>query len=236
MPDPGEVRDGLVWTGTNWVPLKPASEAAPRESRASREAAQNSNARGDGGPAQCPECGKDDRVSRLSGFIDRSTHTTQGKANTLAVGVSTGGVGAGAGRTKFEATTESRLVERLKPPPLRGDTRWVPLLIGFGLLFPAALLLSGDGTKSAGAIVLSVLLLVSGCVVLLPAAIEMWLPSVSQRETWQQGLGALRGAFYCERDDVAFLPGSSSAMPVEELVTEVFKPYEQAPPRRLTPW
>ena len=236
MPDPGEVRDGLVWTGTNWVPLKPASQETPRESRASREAAQDSKAQGNNGPAQCPECGKDDRVSRLSGFIDRSTHTTQGKANTLAVGVSTGGVGVGAGRTKFQATTESRLVERLKPPPLRGDTRLVPLLIGVGLLAPAVLLLSGDGPKSTGAIILSMLLLVAGCLIFLPSALGFWLPSARQREAWHQGMDALRGAFYCERDDVAFLPGSSTAMPVEELLTEVFRPYEEAPPRRLTPW
>ena len=136
MPEAGEVRDGLVWTGSDWVPLKPSTDGpAVDEPKSSSDV-------GSGSKPTCPECKKDDRVARLSGLVDRSTQTTVGSAKTLAAGISTGGIGVGGGVTRFQAETETRLVERLKPPSLKGETRWKPILIAFAFIVPAILIIT----------------------------------------------------------------------------------------------
>ena len=236
MPEVGEVRQGLVWTGSDWVPLKPAAEnAADVEPTASDSDVGLTNPGSN--QAKCPECNKDDRVARLSGLVDRSTQTTKGSAKTLAAGISSGGIGVGGGVTRFKAETESHLVQRLKPPPLKGGLRWKPALIGVALLVPAFLLLSAEGGQgSVPLLFLAGLILLAGGFFLVAALLEEWIPSVQQREAWQQGLKELRGSFYCERDDVAFLPGSAQGLPAEELVEQVFRPYVEAPPRRFSPW
>lgn len=82
MPEPGEVKEGLVWTGTAWVPLRPAGEpsleAAPSPSAEHVTPASDSQRSTDAPGVNCPICHKNDRMIRIGALVDsRSTRLAQ---------------------------------------------------------------------------------------------------------------------------------------------------------------
>ena len=233
MPEAGEVRQGLVWTGDQWVPLKPSAESTldSGEAAADQPSAPLSSL------SACPVCGKDDRTSAVSGFVDRYTMLTTGSATTLGAAVTTGGLGVGGAVTSYQSETESRLLQRLSPPPLSDGTRWTPILLGFACIGLAFLLImAAEGSNTVPLAVLAIIPLAAAGYFFIAAKAEEWFPSRARADAWSSALGTLRGAFYCERDDVAFLPGRTEALPPEQLVEQVFLPFEQAPRRRFSPW
>lgn len=236
MPDAGEVREGRVWTGSEWIPLKSGSSDPPMDEPPSDERSATPKNSTTVGPAVCPVCEKDDRLTRVSGLVDSSTQSTSGSATTLAAGISTGGIGVGAGRTRLQATTETRLAERLKAPPLSGGTRWKPILIAFAFIVPAVLIITRDGRQPLPLVLLAGFLMLIGGYFILAAKMEDWLPSRRQVSAWNEGHEQLRRAFYCERDDVVFLPDAQVPLSAEELVEQVFQPFTEAPRRRFSPW
>lgn len=236
MPEVGEVREGRVWTGSEWISLKSGSNDSSKAEPPSDESTTTPKNGTTVGPAACPVCKKDDRLTRVSGLVDSSTQATSGSATTFAAGISTGGIGVGAGRTRLQATTETRLAERLKAPPLSGGTRWKPILIAFAFIVPAVLIITQDGSKPLPIVLLAGLLMLIGGYFILAAKLEDWLPSRHQVSAWNEGHEQLRSAFYCERDDVVFLPEAQTPLSPEELVEQAFQPFAEAPRRRFSPW
>lgn len=124
MPEPGEVKHGLVWTGTQWVPLRPSASDDGPDADAGTGANPGAGEVPPGvepvGPDssgnQCPVCRKDDRLVRVSGLLDSASSHTTGSGTTVGVGAGSGGLGAGVAVSEFQAETVTRLVQRFAPP------------------------------------------------------------------------------------------------------------------------
>lgn len=92
MPDAGEVRDGLVWTGTEWVPLKPpTSNELPDEHKPEKPSNDIPK------KIVCPNCHESNQLVKVSGLLDKSKTSQTSYTFGTAVGVGTGGIGVGMG-------------------------------------------------------------------------------------------------------------------------------------------
>lgn len=232
MPEPGEVREGLVWTGNAWVPLRPAGTEPEPVSKGPpidpSEIAQASNPRttGSGFSNTCPVCEKDDRVTRISGLLDSASTKTTGRATTGGVGLGTGGtggIGVGVGATGFEADSVSKLVQRFAPPALpKGNGCLISVFTFIAILGMTSIYSSAVGnTNSIGWYVLAIGIIVA----MIFTYRYMNAPRIRKAAAWHGCLQELRSGYYCARDDVAFGAGGTEAYTPEAFVAATFKPY-----------
>ena len=228
MPEPGEVREGLVWTGTAWVPLRPAGSSDEREIGGPSTAPPATTIAGSvDGPAAsvsaCPVCQKDDRVTRISGLLDSASTKTTGRATTGGVGIGTGGLGVGVGVTGFEADSVTKLVQRFAPPALpKGIGCMTSVFTAVAILGMTAIYSSTIGdTNSVGWYILAMAIVIAAIF----AFRYMNAPRIRKAAAWYDCLQELRSGYYCARDDVAFESGDTEADPPEVFVAATFDPY-----------
>lgn len=227
MPEPGEVREGLVWTGTAWVPLKPyerEESASASMSEVVPESTESVPRPADSTPTSaCPECHKDDRVIRISGLLDSASTKTTGRAVTGGAGIGTGGLGVGVGVTGFEADSVTKLVHRFAPPPLRKGMGCGIAATAVGAILAMTLVIEsvfGD-TNNVAWYVLAVGIVVGA--ILLYRRINA--SRTQEAATWYDCLQEMRSGYYCSRDDVAFMPGEDEADSPEIFTAAMFEPY-----------
>ena len=214
MPEPGEVRDGLVWTGSEWIPLKsPDAESDHQVAQVDGPSTE---------PQVCPHCRQSDRLIRVSGLVDRSKTSETGYTFGAGVGVGTGGIGVGIGDAVTQTDGTNALAERfgLHRPTVYGGC-WISAagLLAFILVGGALSLLSIDG-GALGSILAIAILAVAG----------FWYSKYLKFEkTWKalyaEALKKIRAGYYCERCDLAFSPGADSAEDPEEYVKAIFSAY-----------
>ena len=79
----------------------------------------------------CPFCGSPDWKMASLVYLE-GISTTVGETNSSGIGVSTGGLGAGASKGQINATTQSSLSLRAAPPedPVRSYTLKIALVLG----------------------------------------------------------------------------------------------------------
>ena len=227
VPEPGEVKHGLVWTGSQWVPLRPSAAEESPEPEGHKEGTDVGGslgvepARSDSSANRCPVCRKDDRLVRVSGLLDSASSQTTGSGTTVGIGAGSGGLGAGVAVSEYQAETVTRLVQRFAPPS-------APKGVGCGItaLSVLAILVVVGVLGALGAPdVVGWIVLVAGIGAGIFAYVRLSPARGAQKVVWQECLDEVRSAYYCSRDDVAFEAGDLEASTPEALVLTLFEPY-----------
>lgn len=231
MPEPGEVKEGLVWTGTSWVPLRPAVEPSlkddPNLNTEHAAMASDSQQSTSEPGVNCPVCKKHDRLVRIGGLLDSSTSSSTSYSMGTGVGAGSGGIGVGVGDAITETQSSTRLAQRFeipKPPLYAGLAVLAGIvviaLIGGALSSPLVALLSLNGDA------------VGWVAALLAVAAGAWwyfLPYAKFEKRWteidNEVLDQARLGYYCERDSVAFSQGHPSPALPEDFIDHLYAPY-----------
>jgi len=172
-------------------------------------------------PSQCPLCHRNDMAQRVSAVIDQGTTITRGNASTLGVGTN----GLFYAPTNITNQSTSALARRFsfpKYPRKLGGT-----FIMWGIFFSiVAAMTAGVSIQRVNQgmaslpLVISVFLLgllVTGFIVVRTNAAR----HVAQQD-WVRRASEARAGYYCYRDDVAWLPGSTDAEQPEAFAARFF--------------
>lgn len=213
MPEPGEVREGLVWTGTEWVPLKPSP---PEESPEDRKPDSLPN---DGRTGiLCPQCHESAQLLKVSGLLDKSKTSATSYTFGTGIGVGTGGIGVGVGDAVTDTQGTTVLAERFKlPSPTIYGGCWIS-----GITFVVLMVLVG---------ILSLFGLAGGnvasVVALIPIlfAVYWYWKYVRFEKAWRKinevALNQVRSGYYCQRCDVAVRVDADVAQEPEDYVAQI---------------
>jgi len=171
--------------------------------------------------SECPLCHRNDMTQRVSTVIDQGTTITSGNASTLGVGTN----GLFYAPTSITNQSTSALARRFtfpKYPRKLGGT-----FIMWGIFFSiVAAMIAGVSLERVTQgmtrlpFLISVLLLgllVTGIVVARTNAARQ----VAQQD-WVRRASEARAGYYCYRDDVAWLPGSTDAEQPETFAARFF--------------
>lgn len=211
MPEPGEVREGLVWTGSEWVPLRPAEPSSgPQVEPAGVPSKENE---------RCPHCHQVDRLIRISGLVDRSKTSETGYTFGTGIGVGTGGIAVGVGDAVTQTDGTNALAERfgLHRPTVYGGCWVSAAAVLVFLVVGGALSLLSIGGGALGSVL---------TVAILAGAAFWYWKYLKFEKTWKliyaEALSDIRAGYYCERCDLAFSPGAKSAEVPEDYVKAIF--------------
>lgn len=226
MPEPGEVKQGLVWTGTAWVQLRPAEEPSlevtPSPNTEHRATASDSQHSSSKPGVICPICHQHDRLVRIGGLLDSSTSFSSGYTVATGVGIGSGGLGVGVGDAITESTSTTRLAQRFEipKPPVYGGCAMILIVFGVAAVGAALTGLWAGFETPAGIIV--VLLAVVGAL--------WWIfPYDRFNRRWikidKEVLDEVRHGYFCERDTVAFSKEHPNPALPEDFVDQLYEPY-----------
>lgn len=217
MPEPGEVRDGLVWTGSEWVRLKQGTTP-----EASEQPHSESESSGKPSAVVCPKCHQSDRLIRVSGLLDKSKTSETSYTFGTGIGVGTGGIGIGIGDAMTDTQGTNALAQRfgLHRPTVYGGC-WITAIAVVLLALVGGVL----ATLGIGGGALS-----SALVVIVIAIAGFWYWKYLQFEkTWKvlydESINRIRRAYYCERCDQAFDEVNQKPLDPEDFVKEIFSNY-----------
>jgi len=232
MPEPGEVKEGLVWTGTAWVPLQPISPQAASESRSDGSPPDRATVLGHDAPKPkhvCPLCRKSDRLIRISGLLDSSTTQSVGYTAFGGAGIGNGGVGVGVGDAITETFSTTALAKRFEvpAPPIRAGCFVFPaalavsLLLGSTIVWGLALVLGNSRLVES----LGNFMVLLSVVVASLFYIPIWRFHGRRNKIQERVASDVSKGYYCQRDDCAFSETDNRHLSPEEYVDACFEPY-----------
>lgn len=218
MPEPGEVRDGLVWTGSEWVPLKQGvTPEASEQPKSESELGVSLTS------IVCPHCHERDQLVKVSGLLDKSQTSETSYTFGTGIAVGTGGIGVGMGDAITDTQGTNALAERFKlPSPTIYGGCWISgiafiiILVLVGLL----MLIGLDGGTVASIIVMIPIL----------AGGYLYWKYLKFEKVWrkinEKALSRMRDGYYCQRCDLAFEVGAKEAVTPEDYKTRILATYD----------
>lgn len=172
-------------------------------------------------PSQCPLCHRNDMTQRVSAVIDQGTTITRGSASTVGFGTN----GMFFAPVSVSNQSMSALAQRFnfpKYPRSLGGT-YIMWSIFFSIVAAMTAGVSMQWVNQGMAsppLLFAVFLLV-----LLVAGFIMVRTNASRRvaqQDWVRRASEARAGYYCYRDDIAWLPGSTDAAQPETFAARFF--------------
>jgi hypothetical protein len=163
----------------------------------------------------CPVCGHIDMVQKVSTVAGASTSNIDLSGSSTAIGVAGGPLALMGGYSTFSGQQQTHLGERLAPPP---PPSYKPVSRGGSLLgMSSALLFLFYGFISLNTSdPFSWLIVAAGCIFVLLSVIVPILLGTKRRAVaasrlprWKQAMSTWHLLYYCHRDDLVFVPGTS---------------------------
>ncbi len=177
----------------------------------------------------CPRCGQVDRVEKLSVVVQAGSSTTGVAGRTTSTGFMAGERGGGmidmSGQTTLSGGSRTVLSQRLAPPPRPTYDRtpyaksvaWSAVAIVIGLWF-----FVDNGLHGAGYGFVAIGLII--CALAVRSAVRAWRADKARRALlgealpqWARQVDLWNRTFYCQRDDVVFLPDTGEAGSADDL-------------------
>jgi len=172
-------------------------------------------------PSQCPLCDRNDMTQRVSAVIDQGTTITSGNASTVGFGTN----GLFFAPTSITNQSTSALARRFNFPRYPRSLGGTFIMWGIFFSVVAAMIVglllqrATQGMAGLPPVILVFLLglLVTGFIVLKTNSARR----IAQQD-WARRAAEARAGYYCYRDDVAWLPGSTDAAPPEAFAARFF--------------
>lgn len=182
---------------------------------------------------KCPECGKDDKLEKVSAILARETHEFSGGSWETEVYVDKKGKKHSEDHyVPYSGTQKSVLAQRLSPPSKPNAGLNLPNLVGIILLGLAVVFifmgLCGVGIARERNSALAFYSIICGSPALVSGAAGVVilmvngpkyrakLAHVQQVEIprWERVMERWNQLYYCSRDDCVFIPSTNQAVPV----------------------
>lgn len=183
---------------------------------------------------QCPLCGKDDQIRKISSIVAAGISTTTLSGTMSGVAVGRDGISPVSGSSTMSGETSTILAKRLSPPPKPGVVGiffWVSMVfvvvwgLNAGTLWPGLLLAAVFAASSYGywETLKYLVIAIFGVPLLLAAG---WGPAYFARKyylrkkaeyltklpIWEAGMERWNTLYYCFRDDIIFDPSTGETL------------------------